>query len=75
MVELPPQNEDLSKSTVRPPISRDWFAADMPARPPPTTIVWLAGNTFAIRGTDGAHLKRNWELLDLKAQGLSLYSL
>merc|ERR1719502_2476411 len=37
-VELPPQKDDLSRSTVRPPHSTAWFAADIPARPPPTTI-------------------------------------
>merc|ERR1719247_1346512 len=48
LVELPPQNDDLSKTTVLPPHSTTWFAADIPASPPPTTITWLAGNTAAI---------------------------
>ena len=38
LVELPPQKGDLSMTTTLPPCSRIVCAADMPARPPPTTI-------------------------------------
>merc|ERR1719413_13128 len=47
LVLLPPQKEDLSSSTVLPPSSTTVLAADMPARPPPTTITWFAGKTAA----------------------------
>merc|ERR1740121_3339695 len=47
-VELPPQNEDLSTNTTLPPHSRTVLAADTPARPPPTTMAWFAGNTIAM---------------------------
>lgn len=40
LVEFPPQKELLSKSSVRPPCSTTVLAADMPARPPPTTMTW-----------------------------------
>ena len=36
LVLLPPQKEDLSKSTTRPPFSTTVFAADIPALPRPT---------------------------------------
>merc|ERR1719215_127384 len=49
-VELPPQNDDLSKRTTLPPFSRIVLAADMPARPPPTTMAWLLGKTVAMAG-------------------------
>merc|ERR1719336_524394 len=38
LVELPPQNEDLSRSTILPLFSRMVLAADTPAKPPPTTM-------------------------------------
>jgi len=47
-VELPPQKEDLSTKTTLPPHSRTVLAADTPAKPPPTTIAWFAGNTIAM---------------------------
>mmetsp|Transcript_4517 Transcript_4517/g.11345 ORF Transcript_4517/g.11345 Transcript_4517/m.11345 type:complete len:207 (+) Transcript_4517:1130-1750(+) len=47
-VELPPQNEDLSMRTTLPPFSRTVFAADMPARPPPTTMAWSVGEAVAM---------------------------
>mmetsp|Transcript_40497 Transcript_40497/g.95215 ORF Transcript_40497/g.95215 Transcript_40497/m.95215 type:complete len:83 (-) Transcript_40497:66-314(-) len=47
-VELPPQKDDLSRSTTRPPNSSTVLAADMPARPPPTTMAWSHGNTVAM---------------------------
>merc|ERR1719221_1508621 len=47
-VELPPQKEDLSTNTTLPPVSRTVLAADTPAKPPPTTIAWFAGNTIAM---------------------------
>jgi hypothetical protein len=47
-VELPPQKDDLSRRTTRPPHSRIVFAAETPARPPPTTTAWCEGWTQAI---------------------------
>merc|ERR1719453_1390648 len=47
-VELPPQKEDLSSSTTLPPHSMTEFAADMPPRPPPTTMALFDGKTHAI---------------------------
>jgi hypothetical protein len=48
LVELPPQNGDLSSTTARPPYSRIVCAAEKPASPPPTIMHWCAGKTFAI---------------------------
>ena len=39
---------DLAASPFAPPFSTTVLAADIPARPPPTTITWFAGNTAAI---------------------------
>jgi hypothetical protein len=38
LVELPPRNAFLSKTTTRPPCSTTVCAAERPARPPPTII-------------------------------------
>jgi len=48
LVLLPPQKELLSSNKVLPPFSTTVFAADIPARPPPTTITWFAGKTAAM---------------------------
>merc|ERR1719329_1685359 len=47
-VLLPPQKEDLSSKRVLPPHSTTVFPADTPAKPPPTTMTWLAGKTAAM---------------------------
>mmetsp|Transcript_76498 Transcript_76498/g.145578 ORF Transcript_76498/g.145578 Transcript_76498/m.145578 type:complete len:80 (-) Transcript_76498:22-261(-) len=47
-VEFPPQKEDLSTNTTFAPFSRSVFAADMPARPPPTTMPCWQGKTHAM---------------------------
>jgi len=47
-VELPPQKEDLSRTTTLPPHSITEFAADMPPRPPPTTMALFEGKLHAI---------------------------
>ena len=64
---------------VLPPFSTTVFAADIPARPPPTTITWFAGKTAAmvcecLRLWTTCHFK--WELeslesLELRAADLS----
>merc|ERR1719174_355563 len=54
-VELPPQKGDLSRQTQRPPCSRTVWAAEKPARPPPTTMHWCAGKTCAIFKTQRKH--------------------
>ena len=43
-VELPPQKEDLSSRITLPPSSRMVFAADTPARPPPSTMACLVSD-------------------------------
>ena len=48
LVLFPPQKELLSNKRIRPPFSTTVLAADIPAKPPPTTITWLAGNTAAM---------------------------
>merc|ERR1719424_1305992 len=47
LVELPPQNGDLSKRRHLPPCSKIVCAAEKPARPPPTTMHCWAGKTHA----------------------------
>merc|ERR1740138_857589 len=48
LVELPPQKDDLSSRTTLPPFSSTVLAADMPPRPPPTTMAWSEGKLQAI---------------------------
>ena len=50
-VEFPPQKGDLSRTTMRPPCSMTVWAAEKPARPPPTTMHWCAGKVDAISKT------------------------
>merc|ERR1719424_1041990 len=53
LVELPPQNGDLSRRRHLPPCSRIVWAAEKPARPPPTTMACCAGKTHApVAGVD-----------------------
>merc|ERR1719486_417320 len=53
LVELPPQNGLLSNKRHFPPCSRMVWAAEKPARPPPTTIACCAGKTHApVEGID-----------------------
>merc|ERR1719240_1645583 len=47
-VEFPPQKDDLSRSTIFPPHSITVLAADIPARPPPTTMHIFDGKLVAI---------------------------
>merc|ERR1719326_16009 len=47
LVELPPQNGLLSRRRHLSPCSMTVWAAEKPARPPPTTIACCAGNTHA----------------------------
>merc|ERR1719149_1274 len=47
LVELPPQNGDLSRRRHLPPCSKIVCAAEKPARPPPTTMHCWAGKTHA----------------------------
>merc|ERR1719355_553480 len=47
LVELPPQNGDLSSKRHLPPCSRIVCAAENPARPPPTTMACDAGKMQA----------------------------
>merc|ERR1719350_672287 len=61
-VELPPQSADLSSRIVLPPHSTTWLAADMPPRPPPTTITCFAGKIVAMAAMGvGAHTRENPE--------------
>merc|ERR1719502_2566903 len=48
LVEFPPQKDDLSRRTTRPPSSITVLPAETPARPPPTTIARSEGKTQAI---------------------------
>merc|ERR1740115_238251 len=48
LVELPPQNDDLSINTVLPPFSTTVLQADTPASPPPTTTTWSVGKLHAM---------------------------
>merc|ERR1719281_1730682 len=47
-VEFPPQKEDLSRRTHLPPHSITVLHADMPPRPPPTTMACPLGKTHAM---------------------------
>merc|ERR1719324_328049 len=65
LVELPPQKGLLSNRRHFPPCSMMVWAAEKPARPPPTTIAWFAGKTHA--PVAGVHI-----LLQIQLGGFAL---